>query len=174
VVIDSISVRRSLGYRATRKEQKQGRSRGRNQENFDYDDDGYEAFVALMWTQPGIDLKKIHAERVWRSGEVFPAILAQLVESNGRLYINLYEGKTRKTYAADNRHSWRRNGAVIDSSAFQAIKLGVDPEAALSPDSYPASFEAALGPAHNRVAAVGRAFVRTSVGSPGCPYWRNN
>ena len=130
-----------------------------NQENFDYDDDGYEAFVALMWTQPGIDLKKIHAERVWRSGEVFPAILVQLVESNGRLYINLYEGKTRKTYAADNRHSWRRNGAVIDSSAFQAIKLGVDPEAALSPDSYPASFEAALGPAHNRVAAVGRAFV---------------
>ena len=125
----------------------------------DYDDDGYEAFVALMWRQPGVDLKKIQVERVWRSGEVFPAILVRLVESQGRLYLNLYEGKTRKTYAADSRHSWQRNGAVIDSSAFRAIRLGVDPEVALAPDPYPASYEAALEPAYNRVAAVGRAFV---------------
>jgi hypothetical protein len=125
----------------------------------DYDHDSYEAFVALMWKQLGIDLKKIQVERVWRSGEVFPAILVRLVESQGRLYINLYEGKTRKTYAADSRHSWQRNGAVIDFSAFQAIKLGVDPVVALAPNPYPASYEAALEPAYNRVVAVGRAFV---------------
>src|ERR1700731_4221956 len=44
-------------------------------------------------------------------------------------------------------------------SAFRAIRLGVDPEVALAPDPYPASYEAALEPAYNRVAAVGRAFV---------------
>jgi hypothetical protein len=79
--------------------------------------------------------------------------------SQGRLYINLYEGKTLKTCAADSRHCWQRDGAVIDSSAFQAIKLGVDPEVALAPDPYPDSYEAALEPHYNRVAAIGRAFV---------------
>ncbi|MGQ0445547.1 MAG: hypothetical protein ACT4O2_10595 [Beijerinckiaceae bacterium] len=133
--------------------------RFKSDDDTDYDDDSYEAFVALMWRRPGIDLKKIPIERVWRSGEVFPAILVRLVEGQGRLYINLYERETRKTDSADSRHSWQRNGAVIDSSAFQAIKLGVAPEVALAPDPYPASYEAALEPAYNRVAAVGRAFV---------------
>ncbi len=90
---------------------------------------------------------------------MFPAILVRLVESQGRLYINLYEGKTRKTYAADSRHCWQRNGATIDSSAFQAIKLGVDPEVALGPDPYPPSYEAAIEPAYNRVTAVRHAYV---------------
>ena len=100
--------------------------RDANHEKLDYDDDSYEAFVALMWSQPGIDLKKIHVERVWRSGEVFPAILVRLVEAKVDCTSIFTEEKTRKTYAADSRHSWQRNGAVIDSSVFQAIKLGVD------------------------------------------------
>jgi hypothetical protein len=129
------------------------------QKYFDDDDDGYEAFVDLMCRQPGIDLKRIRLERVWRSGEVFSAELIRLVESNDRLYINLYEGGIPKAHAADNRHTWCRNGTVIDSSAFQAIKLGIDPGMALGPDPRPASWESALDPGNNRVSPVGRSFV---------------
>jgi len=47
------------------------------------------------------------------------------------------EDGERKTYAADKRHKWSRDGECFSSDAFQAVLKGTDPHSALTHAAHP-------------------------------------
>jgi hypothetical protein len=122
-------------------------------------DEDYEAFVAATWGSPEAIDARVTLERITYDGRATTSELRSLVpRRDGDFYVNTVEGGSRKTYVA-GRYKWRRAGQSVDSSAFKAIRAGVNPERALRWVPYPRSAAEALAPENNHVGAIGRAFV---------------
>ncbi len=123
------------------------------------DDDDYSEFVDEVWRAPNAIKLDVTLERVKYSGKSVVSRVCSLVpRHDNTFYVNAIEGGVRKTYVSD-RHKWRRDGLDIDSSAFSAIRSGLDPDRALRFTPYPLSVEAALSPENNHCQTDRRSYV---------------
>lgn len=123
-------------------------------------DDHYFGFVDQMWARGGIDLGGIRIQVTTSDGRASEWQLMSLVPGKGAYpYLNVLERGERRTYAADDRHRYARDGEEIDSSAFIAVARGVKPEVVLRREPAPGSVAAALSPEYDRYATTKRRFV---------------
>lgn len=82
------------------------------------DDPEYERFVRDLWLLRGVPGKGTAIERI--SGrEINRMIVHSLVEKDSRIYINATIDGRRKTFAADNRCKWARDGKRFKPDAFR-------------------------------------------------------
>ncbi len=123
------------------------------------DDNGYSEFVDETWRALNAVKLDVTLERVNDSGESVVSRVCSIVPRHDNTrYVNTIEGGVRKTYVND-RHKWRRDGLDIDSSAFSAIRSGLDPDRALRFTPYPLSVEAALSAEDNHFQTDRRSYV---------------
>lgn len=122
------------------------------------DDDGYRAFVHEMWTHDGINLGAFALQRLSYAGPIDCRLHSLVEGAPGRLYLNVYEGGERKTYAADSRHRWFHDGHSVDYSAFIGIMKGADPNIAFK-DAYPRSTEQAASREFDRFQTSDKRYV---------------
>ncbi|MDB5596269.1 MAG: hypothetical protein JWM36_3230 [Hyphomicrobiales bacterium] len=103
----------------------------------DEDEERYASFVRAMWERASADLQGILVRRVSRRSETECTLVSLATGSSGRTYVNVVEDGAKRTYAADDRHSWSRDGDLFSSSAFAAVLRGADPQSELTHAAHP-------------------------------------
>jgi len=127
-------------------------------DHFDTDEQ-YSEFVRRMWSRTGVTIQDIHIQRCVADREIDCALASIVKGENGMLYLNVIEEGVRKTYAADERHRWKRDGQHLDKSAFVAIVTGTQPDIALRAERYANSVEEAMSADFDRVSTTDRRLV---------------
>jgi len=105
------------------------------------DADDYDLFVANTWSRATIHTDTVTIEI---NGE--PCNLISLTPGpHGYPYVNVRTSEgSRKSYAADSRHSWSVYGIPVKPDAFLAMMHGVNPITALHDDDAPETYEESL------------------------------
>lgn len=84
-------------------------------------DDDYEKFVRQMWSKQGVSGAGITIQRI-TDGVSEDLVVHTLVDGKYGIYINAFLNGIRKTYAADNRCKWSRDGKWFKASALKDRK----------------------------------------------------
>lgn len=122
-------------------------------------DDGYSSFVRECWGLPGHSLNNTVVKRQQEATEhLVNSTLHSVVQRLRFTYVNTVEDGQRKTFASE-RHKWFRDGVQFDSSAFDAVRYGVEPDNALRHEPYPTSFDDAVTRCMGRGKISGKSFV---------------
>lgn len=100
------------------------------------DDPEYEQFVRDLWSLRGIPGKSTVIERI--SGrEINRLVVHSLVEKDTRIYINATVDGRRKTFAADSRCKWARDGRRFRPEAFRVAFANKDVPGSLRHETAP-------------------------------------
>ncbi|MEW9614909.1 hypothetical protein AB3G45_13875 [Shinella sp. S4-D37] len=117
------------------------------------DDPEYEQFVRDLWSLRGVPGKGTAIERI--SGrEINRMIVHSLVEKDSRIYVNAIIDGRRKTFAADNRCKWARDGKRFKPDAFRVAIDNKDVSGYLRHETAPDFAEYPLPPAGSLVGLV--------------------